>query len=834
MNFWAQPRVPHTESYQRVMMEILWQDCRQGIRVLGRNPGFATVAVLVLALGIGANTAIFSLVNSVLLRPLSYRQPEQLYILRSIIPQIAKTYPSLPANVTGSRIWQRECHSFDRIAIADGGLKMNLTGRGEAEEIQGVRTSANLFDVLGVRPVTGRNFLPEEDNPGRDHVVILTDSFWRSRFDREAALVGRTITLDGIPYEVVGILPPSFHFPKQLGALTRFGPHANFFKPLGIDPAYYQPFSDFNFAAIARLKPGVTADQALAELNVVQDRIAKRENQGIDLRADIIPLEAAVVGPARQGLLLLLASVGAVLLIVCVNVANLLLARIPARMREAAIRTALGASRWRLVRQMLTESALLRLGGGLLGLAVAYVGLHCFVQSAPLNIPRLDEVRIDARILVSALLLSGLTGGLFGVLPAWRIAYAGPQEALKSGVTTTSESGRTRRLREALISLEVGLSTLLVILAGLLTSSLVHLLRVNAGFATDRVLAADIQLPPQDYSQPAARVHFFDQVLSGARALPAVRSAAWVDTLPLGGEGTTSALRLPEQKLAESAVANYRAVSVGYFETAGIPLVNGRFFTETDRGRNVVIVSQSVANSFWPDEKPIGKGCGTTWGGSHQNEVIGVGADIRAVRLDAVSPFMVYLAESFGEAKPGPLTSASIVLRTSMDPRGSAEALRDLIHRIDPDVAVVALRPMTHVVSEAIEGRRFPMVLASVFASFALLLASLGIFGVIAYSVEQRRRELGIRMALGAQVSDLLRMVLQQGMAPVAVGLGTGLGISLFSGRLIQGFLFGVTAFDPVTIACVIVVVTVVAAAACYIPAHRATRIDPMVALRYE
>jgi predicted permease len=728
-------------------MEILWQDLRQGIRVLCQNPGFAIVAALVLALGIGANTAIFSVVNSVLLHPLSYRQPEQLYIIRSIIPQIAKAYPSLPANVTGFHIWQRECHSFEQIAIADGGLKMDLTERGEAEEIQGVRASANLFDVLGVWPATGRSFLPEEGNPGRDHVVILTDSFWRSRFHAEPSLVGRTITLDGIPYEVVGVLPASFHFPTQLGALTRFGPHPNFFKPLGIDPAYYRPFSDFNFAAIARLKPGVTADQALAELNVVQGRIAKRENQGIDLRADIIPLEAEVVGPARQGLLLLLASVGAVLLIVCVNLANLLLARVPSRMREAAIRTALGASRWRLVRQMLTESVLLALGGGLLGLAVAYGGLHWFVRSAPVNLPRLDEVRIDTRVLASALLLSGLTGGLFGVLPAWRIAHAGPQEALKSGATTITESGRTRRLREALIGLEVGLSTLLLILAGLLTSSLVHLLRVNAGFAIERVLAADIQLPPQDYSQPAARVRFFDQALSGARALPGVRSAGWVDTLPLGGEGTTSALKLPQQKLAESAVANYRAVSVGYFEAAGIPLVGGRIFTETDRGRNVVIVSQSVAKSLWPGENPIGKACVTTWGGFHQSEVIGVVVDIRTVRLDAAPPLMVYFTESYGEAKPGPPISASIVLRTSMDPRGSAEAVRDLIHRIDPNVPVVALRPMTQVVSESIEGRRFQMALASLFALFALLLASLGIFGVIAYTVEPTNWESAWRLA---------------------------------------------------------------------------------------
>jgi predicted permease len=815
-------------------MESVWQDLRQGVRLLCRNPGFAIVTTLVLAVGIGANTAIFSIVNSVLLRPLSYSRPEDLYIIRSIIPQIAKTYPSMPANVTGFRIWQRECHSFEQIAIVDGGVKMGLTGWGEAEEIQGARASSNLLDVLGVRPAIGRNFLPEEDNPGRDRVVILTDSFWRSRFHGDSSLVGKTIALDGAPYEVVGILPASFHFPKQMGALTRFGPHLHFFKPLGIDPAQYRPFSDFNYAAVARLKHGATPDQARAELNVVQERIAKQENKGIDLRAELIPLEVQVVGSARPGLLLLLASVGVVLLIVCVNVANLLLARVPSRMREAAIRTALGASRWRVVRQMLTENLLLAIGGGVLGLTVAYVGLHWFVQSAPLNLPRLDEVRIDTRVLAFATLLLGLTTSLFGVLPAWRIAHAGVQEALKSGAATVTESGRTRHIREALISVEVGLSTLLVIVAGLLTSSLVQVLRVNAGFATDGVLTVDIQLPPQDYSQPPARMRFFDQVLSGARALPGVRSVAWVDTLPLAGEGTTSALKLPQQELAESAIANYRAASVEYFEAAGIPLVGGRVFTETDRGRNAVIVSQSVAKSFWPGENPIGKTCVTTWGGLRQSEVVGVVADIRTVRLDAPPPLMVYLPESYGEANPGPPSSASIVIRTSMDPRGSEEGVRELIHSIDPHVPVVALRPMRQVVSESIEGRRFQMGLASLFALFALLLASIGIFGVISYSVEQRRHELGIRMALGAQVSDLRRMVLREGMAPVAVGLCSGLGIALFAGRLIQGFLFGVTASDPVTIACVVLVVTAVGISACYIPARRTTSIDPMIALRYE
>jgi putative ABC transport system permease protein len=817
-------------------MNTLLQDLRYGLRLLAKSPGFTAVAVLTLALGIGANTAIFSVVNAVLLRPLAYRQPQRLYLIEEIVPQMARFYPAFPANLPDFRIWQKQLHSFDGIAVAVAASR-DFTGRGEAEEIDGVRASANLFDVLGVEPVLGRGFLPQEDEEGRGRVVVLTDEFWRSRFHADRSLVGRTITLDGVPSEVVGVLPASFHFPKQLGALAEFPKHIDFFEPLnGGQRPGQDLIGEFNYAAIGRLKPGVTPDAAVAELNVVQAQIARQANEGVDLKGRLVPLEAEVVGPARRGLIFLLAAVGAVLLIVCLNLANLLLARVPGRMREAAIRLALGTTRARLLRQMLTESLLLALTGGALGIWLAALGVHWLVQAAPVSLPRMGEVRLDTRVLLFAVSLSVVTGVVFGILPAWWMAHARPYEELKAGTLAATESRRARRLRESLIGLEVGLSTLLLILAGLLTASLLHVLRANAGFVAEHVLAADVQLPPQSYAKPDARLHFYDQALAGIRAIPGVRRAGWVSKLPLEGERSVSGIDVPgkRQSLFQAPPANYRAVSPGYFEAMGIPVMEGRDFSESDRGENVVVVSQSVATRFWPGSNPIGQICATYWGPEQHERVIGVVADVRTVRLDEPPPMMVYAPPWFGSPDPRVPRSASIVVRTAMNPVGAAGALRKVIDRVDPDVPIVALRPMAQVVSESVAARRFQLFLALLFALSALFLAALGIFGVVAYSVEQRRRELGIRMALGAGTRDLLRLVLRQGMLPVALGLGGGVGAALLGGQMIRSLLFGVAAFDPPVIACVVVVVGLAALAACFLPARRAVRADPMATLRYE
>jgi len=823
------------EVWTFVWLEQLFQDVRFGLRMLRKSPGFTAVAVLTLALGIGANTAIFSIVNSVLLRPLAYREAQQLYLVREIIPELSRTYPSLPANLPNFRVWQRECHSFAEVAIVMSTGAM-LTGYGEAEDINGGLASANLFDVLGIMPELGRTFLPQEDTPGKDHVVMLTNSFWRDRFQGDPKIVGRSITLDHQPFQVVGILPASFRFPKgdQFSASTGFPLRADYFKPLGLDPAQFSPLGEFDYAAIARLKPETSARQALAELDVIQARIAKDAKQGLGLRAEIIPLESAVVGTARRGLLLLLAGVGAVLLIVCLNLANLLLVRAPGRLREAGIRTALGASRARLARQLVTESALLAILGGVLGIGLAYFGLRWLVAVAPANLPRMDEVHVDARVLWFTVFISMLTGILFGALPAWRVAHAEPQQALKAGAVTITEGRPARRLRESLIGFEVGVGTLLLIVAGLLTTSMVRLLGVDKGFSTEHVLAANITLPPWSYTKFAQKQEFYENVLARVRALPGVKSAGWISRLPLQGEEKVDNIYVAGQLTpsSQASVANYRYVSPGYFESMGILLRRGRLIEPADRDRNVALISESVAKKVWPGENPLGK---QFYPGSDEKtlaEVIGVVADIRTVALDEPPLMMVYLP--IGCARPWSGSYSSLVVRAAVAPSALASAVRGAIQSVDSGVPIRHLEPMSEIVSESVGVRRFQMGLASLFAIFALLLAALGIYGVVGYSVARRRQELGIRMALGAQGSALRTLILLHGMSPVVVGWASGVLAALVAGRVIRGLLFGVSAQDPLTIASVTFVVLVTAALACYIPARRAMKVDPMVALRYE
>ena len=824
------------EVWTFVWLEQLWQDVRFGLRMLRKSPGFACVAVLTLALGIGANTVIFSMVNSVLLRPLAYREPQQLYLVREIVPELSQTYPSLPANLPNFRVWQRECHSFDEVAIVMP-LDMTLTGHGEAEQVSGGLASANLFDVLGVMPELGRTFLPQEDTPGNDQVVILTDSFWRDRFHGDPKIVGRSITLNGKPFQVVGVLPASFRFPKggQFGALTEFPPRTNYFKPLGLDPKQFDQLGEFDYAAIARLKPGTSAGQALAELNVIQARIAKDAKEGVGVRAEIIPLESEVVGTARRGLLLLLAGVGAVLLIVCLNLANLLLVRVPARVREAGIRTALGASRARLARQLLTESALLAIVGGVLGVGLAYFGLRWLVAVAPANLPRLDEVHVDARVLWFTVFVSMLTGILFGALPAWRVTHAEPQQTLKAGAVTITEGRPARRLRESLIGFEVGVGTLLLIMAGLLTASMIRLLGVDKGFTTEHVLAVDVSLPPQSYTKPEQKEAFYDDVLARVRAIPGVKSAGWISKLPLEGQEQVDLINVPGRStpVLQSPIGNYRFVSPGYFQSMGISLRQGRWIEQADRDRHVAVISESVAKKVWPGENPLGKQFHPGEDQRPLTEIIGVVADVRTVALDEPPLLMVYLPAG-PASRNWSGAHASLVVRAAIDPAALGAVVRGAIRSMDSGVPILHLRPMSEIVSESVGVRRFQMGLASLFATFALLLAALGIYGVVGYSVARRRQELGIRMALGARGSDLRNLVLLQGMWPVVVGWASGVLAALVAGRVIRGLLFGVSAQDPLTIAGVTLVVLVTAALACYIPARRAMKVDPMVALRYE
>jgi len=813
-------------------LEILWQDLRYGARQLRRSPGFTVLALLTLALGIAANTAIFSVVEAVLLRPIAYSHSERLYIVREVVPQWSKFAPSLAANLPDFYIWRKQVHSFDDVALGESTSAI-LSGAGDPERIYGIRASANLLTLLGVQPARGRSFLPQEDEPGRGRVVLLADEFWRSRFHADLSLIGTSVTLDGVPYLVIGILPPGFELPAAFQDMQYLDHRQVFLQPLDGPKPYEQGLiGEFDFGAVARLKPGVAPEAALAELNGVQAQIARQANQGLDLRAQLLPAGEAVVGPARGGLLFLFSAVGAVLLIVCANLAGLLLARVPGRMRQAAVRRALGATRLRLVCQLLTESFLLSFAGGALGFWLASLGLGWLLHSAPLNLPRLGEVHMDGRVLLFAFLVTAATGALFGVLPAWRITRVLPMEAMK--FSPASHSPRIRHARETLVGVEVALTTMLLILAGLLITSLARLLQVNPGFAVHNVLAVDLDLPPQTYSSLPDRLQFYQRALEGVRALPGVQDAGWVSLMPLSGQGSVTGIGLPGRQSfpEENPAANYRAASSGYFRAMGIPLLRGRIFTEADRGRKVVVVSKSVADRFWPDKDPVGQTCVTQWAGDVESEVIGVIGDVRTVRLQDSPLLMVYVPHWFNQISVP--ASASMIIHSSIDPDGLAPAVRDVIRHAGHDVAVVSLQTMEQIVSDSLAPRRFQMFLILAFALSSLFLAALGIFGVIAYSVEQRRQELGIRLALGAQLADLRNMVLREGMSAVLLGLAGGIVAAVLAGRLIGGLLFGVTASDPLAICCVSFVVVTVAVVASYLPARRAMRVDPIAAIRYE
>jgi putative ABC transport system permease protein len=816
------------------MLQGLHYDLRDGFRALRHRPAFTTVVVLTLALGIGASTAIFSVVNSVLLRPLSYRDSQRLYVIHEIIPQWANSAPVLDANLPNFQIWQKEAHSLDGIAIAEG-TSMILSGVDEPEQVRGTRASANFLDLLGVRPALGRLFSAEEDLPDRGHAVILTDAFWRTHLKSDSHVVGRAVMLDGVPYTVAGVLPKSFGLP---GGVNGFSTATQFFIPLN-GPKFYEQdlIGEFDFTAIGRLKPDITPAQALAELNLIQSRIVKQSGAKLDLRAQVSPLQSEIVGSARRGLILLLTAVGALLLMICVNVANLLFARVPGRLREAGIRKALGASGGRLMRQMLVESLLLASVGGALGILLADYGVQWIARFGPVDIPRLSEVSVDARALAFVGVASVVTALLFGILPSWLVARADLHEIIGSAGKSATQSARTRSLRAGLVGMEVALCTVLLIVAGLLGRSLLNLLHMDPGFSVEHVLAANIDLPPIRYAKADKREAFYRSALDGIRSLPGVRSAAWIHILPLQGNGSVSGINLPGEVLSpeKAPMVNYRAISPYYFQTMGIPLLAGRAFHDNDRGKRQVIVSQSLAKRLWPTQNAVGQRCIAQWGELQlePSEVIGIAGDIHT-RLDQPPLYMVYVADSWPMKPPSAPGSAAIVVRTAQDPTSIAGPVRNAIHQAGSDVPIVALRPMSQIVELNLEGRRFQMSLTSSFATSALLLASLGIFGVLAYSVEQRRREFGIRTALGAQRSELLTMIMRQGLSPVAIGLAGGIVAALLGGSLLRSLVFGVSAFDPLTLAAVALVILLVAAIACYIPARRAISTDPIVALRYE
>lgn len=808
--------------------EHLQQDLRYAVRQMRRNPGFTATALITLALGLGSTTAIFSIVNGVLLQPLPFHDPGRLFAVENLPPVGAGLTRNLPVNARHYFEWRLHCGSCESIALFQG-ANLNLLGAGEPVRLPALDVSYNFFRTLGVQPSMGRDFLPGEEGWPFDK-VILTDALWRSRFAADPSVVGRRIKINGELHLVIGIMPPDLHLPRgeQWGPFV--GPTAPplIFRELSHDLPRENPEGSLNFSSIVRLKPGVSPERAAAELNALIADFVRQYR--IETHIELRSLVSEVIRNDRGPLLFLLGAVGAVLVIVCVNVGNLMLVRTAGRYREAGVRLALGAGRFRVFALVLSEALVLVCAGGAAGLALAYAGVKWFIARAPLSIPRLDEIAVDWRLLVFAVGAVTFSTLICGLFPAWRLALVPPQEALKAGGGTATEGSRKLWFREVMVGFEVALSTMSLIAGGLLMVSFFRLVGVDKGFEVAHVITQDVSFLNPKYARGIRR-GFLQETIEKFGGIPGVQAVGAVSQLPLLGEEWVSGLRDPDQSQRpahENEIANFRFVTPGYFKAMGIPLRQGRFLEEGDRDRPAAVISERAARVLYGNANPIGRHVRGAGPSKPSLEVVGVVAEVRS-KLEDKPAMMVY--EHFWRMQP---IAMSFVVRAQTDPATVAAGIRSILASADPEMAISPARTMEQILDESVSARRFQMYLAVAFAGAALLLASLGIYGVISFAVARRTPEMGIRIALGATSGQLVGMVVRQGMIPVAVGMATGFAGALLVGRLIASQLFGVAPNDPVAIGAVAILLVAVGLAACWIPARRATRIDPLTALRFE
>ncbi|HSB12440.1 MAG TPA: ABC transporter permease [Blastocatellia bacterium] len=806
-------------------METVWQDVRYAFRMLYKNRSFTAVAALALALGIGANSAIFSVVNSVLFRPLPYRDPQRLVMIWENHQQRGgpeREWAS-PADL---RDWREQPQSFDNVAGLLG-WGPTMTGRDEPEDLQGAAVSYDTFSMLGVAPALGRGFTAEEDRPGSGRVAVLSHRLWQRRFGSDASIIGKSITLGGESYGVIGVMPRGFTFPllNATEIWTTAGPLLDGLK--GCDRGCVI------LRVIAKLKDGVSLDAARAEMSALAARTAQQypdSNDGVG--TTLVPLHEQLVGNVRLPMLVLLGAVALVLFIACTNVANLLLARAATREKEVAIRAALGASRGRLIRQHLTESVVLAGVGGAFGMLVAFWMVDVLVSFAPKGTPRLEEIAVDRSVLGFTLGVALLTGLAFGLAPALLSSKTNFDSALKEGGRDVRSSSRGNRVRAALVVSEVSLALMLLVGAGLLIKSFLNLQQVDPGFNPEGLLRVDVGLPRTRYSERAKTAAFFKQLVDRVSALPGVEAAGSVSTLPLSGGGTDSSFLIegqPQPEPNREPVAHYAKVTPDYFRAMGIRLLKGRVFSDADSADSprTALISEEMARRYFPGEDPLGKRL--LFGSKDRREIVGVVSDVKFFGLNQDARPTMYFSE-----QQYPERGMSLVVRASGDPMTQAAAVQTEVQGLDRDLAVSNVMTMESLVSNSLSEPRFVLLLLGVFAGAALALSVIGVYGVVSYSVAQRSHEIGVRMALGAQMSDVLKLVVGRGMALVGGGIALGLAGAYALSRVMESLLFGVGARDFGTFAATAVILAGVALGACFVPARRATKVDPMIALRCE
>lgn len=801
-------------------METLFRDIRYGVRSLLKRPGFTAIALVALALGIGANTAIFSLVNAVLLRPLPFAEPDRLVWMWGNIRGGGNRASVSPLDFLDYR---NQNTTFEEFAASISvPVHLNLTGSGEPERLNAAGVTGNYFQALGTKPALGRTFLLENEKTGSDQVTVLSYALWQKRFAGDPNIVNKTVTLDGKTCPVLGVMPQNFNFPQS----TELWVPLNF----DVSPGMKQRKAHF-LRPIGRLKAGVTMAQAQADTDAIARRLEEQYPEDKSWNLRLVSLREQLVGNTRPTLFILFGAVGFVLLIACANVANLLLVRAAGRQKEIALRTALGAGRLTILRQMITESVLLALAGGAAGTLLAVWGVALLVALSAGNIPSTAQVRIDSTVLVFTLLISLATGVLFGLVPALRTIKLNLSESLKEGGRSGSDGARRNRTRSVLVVLESAVAVVLLIGAGLLVRSLLRLQDISPGFDANNVLTMRLDLPEAKYGTPEKSANFFSELESRLDGLPGVESVGFISELPLSGQPNDMPYTVegrPPVSIDQSFDDDFRQVNRQYFSALRIPLLRGRYFTDQDVRQNakVVIISDLLARQTFPNEDPVGKRL-IFMMGKEPFEIIGIVGDIRHRALESAPAPAIYL--------PNLQTPwMNVVIRTKGDPSNLSVAVRKVVQGIDPDQPVADVRTMQQWVDEAVAGPRYRTTLLGLFALVALLLASTGIYGVMSYSVSQRTHEIGVRMALGARQLDVLKLVVRQGMVLVVVGVGIGLMGALALTRLMSSLLFGVTAKDPFTFVAVAALLTFVAFVACYLPARRATKVDPLTALRYE